>query len=208
MRVSFRDCPHSHVVSPLKYLHIFRCSWLYVTPVRILLRHIHDVQALVCPFARLSSRLTAQLCDVKFCHSLQRMIFAGTSAGRTALKKHFLFKRLSTGIWPCREWAAIVSCFSFSTLAHTSPLMQLGGAIPASRYNSSILVGLRHPVIDLQASFKIQFGSICRYKPDVESANAVVLIVPSLQPHLEFDNFFRRLLRVATFKCVLCMCSL
>ena len=52
----------------------------------------------------------------------------------------------------CREWAAFVSCFFFSTLAHTSLLMT-GGAIPASRYNSSTMVGLRHPVIDLGPSF-------------------------------------------------------
>ena len=78
---------------------------------------------------------------------------AGKSTSRTGLRKHSLFKRLSAGIWPCREWAAFVSCFFFSTLAHTSLLMS-GGAIPASRYRSStLLVGLKHPVIDLHASF-------------------------------------------------------
>ena len=56
-------------------------------------------------------------------------------------RKHSLFKRLSAGTWPCREWAAFVSCFFFSTLAHTSILIS-GGAIPASRYSSSTLVGL------------------------------------------------------------------
>ena len=80
------------------------------------------------------------------------MTFAGKSAGRTALRKHYLFKRLSAGFWPCREWEAFVSCFFFSTLAHTSRLM-VGGAIPVSRYSSSTLVGLKHPVIDLHASF-------------------------------------------------------
>ena len=35
---------------------------------------------------------------------------------------------------------------AFSTLAHTSRLM-FGGAIPDNKYNSSTLVGLRHPVI-------------------------------------------------------------
>ena len=113
---------------------LLRCSLLHATPVRNLLRHLHAVQGLVCPFAKLSSRLTAQLCDAKFCrccHSLQRMTFAWKSAGRTELRKHFLFKRLSAGTWPCREWATCVSCFFFSTLAHTSLLMS-GGAIPAS----------------------------------------------------------------------------
>ena len=65
---------------------------------------------------------------------------------------YLLFKCLSAGIWPCREWATFVSCFFFSTLAHISLLMS-GGTIPESRYSSSTLVGLRHPVIDLHASF-------------------------------------------------------
>ena len=125
------------------------------TPVRNLLRHLHDAQGLICPFAKLSSRLTARLCDAKFClccHLLQCMTFAMNSAGRTEIRKHSLFKRLSAGIWLCREWAAFVSCFFFSTLANTSLLMS-GGAIPASRYSSSALVGLKHPVINLHASF-------------------------------------------------------
>ena len=142
-------------MSPLKYFHLLRCSLLHATPVRNLLRHPHADQGLVCPFAKLSSRLSAQLCDVKFCrcyHSLQRMNFAGKSAGRTELRKHSLFKRLSVGTWSCRAWNEFVTCFFFSTLAHTSLLMS-GSAIPASRYSSSTLVGLKHPVIDLHASF-------------------------------------------------------
>ena len=55
------------------------------------------------------------------------------------------FKLLSAGIFPCKEWGSFVSCFVFSTLAPTSRLM-LGGAI-SDKYNSSTLVGLRHPVI-------------------------------------------------------------
>ena len=54
-------------------------------------------------------------------------------------------------MWPCREWATFVSCFFYSTPAHTSLLMS-GSAIPTSRYSSSTLVGLRPPVIDLHAS--------------------------------------------------------
>ena len=112
-------------------------------------------RVLVFPFAKLWSRLTAHLCDAKFCrccHSQLRMTFAGKSAGRTELRKHSLFKRLSVGTWPCREWAAFVSWFFFSTLAHASLLMS-GGAIPASRYSSTTLVGLKYPVIDLHATF-------------------------------------------------------
>ena len=142
--------PHSHVVSPLKYFHLLHYSLLHDTPVRNLLRHIHAAQGLVCPFAKLSSRLIAQLS--RCCHSLQRMAFPEKSAGRTELRNHSLFKRLSAGTWQCREWAVFVSCFFFSTLAHTSLLMS-GGAIPASRYSSSTLVGLKYPVIDLQSLF-------------------------------------------------------
>ena len=56
------------------------------------------------------------------------------------------FNRLSAGISPCKEWASFVSYLAFSTLAHTYRLM-LGGAIPDNKYNSSTLVGFRHPVI-------------------------------------------------------------
>ena len=106
--------------------------------------------------------LTAQLCGAKFCrwcHSLQRMTFSGKSAGRPELRKHSLFKNLSPETWSCREWAAFVSCFFFFTLAHTSLLIS-GGVIPASRYSSSTLVGLKHPVIDLHTSFS-SGSSLC-----------------------------------------------
>ena len=39
-------------------------------------------------------------------------------------------------------------CLAFSTVAQTSRMM-LGGAIPDNKYNSSTLVGLRHPVIGM-----------------------------------------------------------
>ena len=83
--------------------------------------------------------------------------FCRESAGRTELRKHSLFRRFSAGIWPCGEWAAFDSCFFFSTLAHTSLLMS-GGAIPTSRYSSSTLVGLKHPVIDLHAAVVVQLN--------------------------------------------------
>ena len=41
--------PHSHVVSPLKYFHLFRCSMLHDTPMPNLLRHLHAVHGLVRP---------------------------------------------------------------------------------------------------------------------------------------------------------------
>ena len=73
------------------------------------------------------------------------MTLGGRFSGFTECRKQFPdFKRLSAGIFPCKEWASFVSCLTFSTLAHTSHLM-LGGAIPYNKYNSSH--GLRHPVI-------------------------------------------------------------
>ena len=51
-------------------------------------------------------------------------------AGFTESRKQFLdFRRLSAGIFPCKEWVSFVSCLAFSTFAHTSRLM-FGGAIP------------------------------------------------------------------------------
>ena len=87
-----------------------------------------------------------------------------------------------------------------------------GGAIPASRYSSSTLVGLRHLVIDLHALFSSGSSlEACRdlaqtghaYSAAEQDSTNAVLIVLALQPHLEFDNFFRRLFRVATFIFVL-----
>ena len=143
------------------------------------------------------------------------MTFSGKSADRMELRNHFLFKRLSAGTWPCREWATFVSCFFFSTLAHTSLLMS-GGAIPSSRYCSSTCVwpqtsGNRSTCV---VQFRIQFGSMWRSGPNwacvfscgVRQRQAVILMVLALQPQLEY--FFRRLFRVTTFIFVLCMCCL
>ena len=122
---------------------------LHATPVRNLLRHLHAAQRLVCPFAKLSSRLTAQLCDTKFCrccYSLQQITFTGKSAGRPKL--------ISSSVSLLEPGRVGCVCFLFllSTLVHTSLLIS-GGTIPASRYSSSRLVGLKHPVIYLHSSF-------------------------------------------------------
>ena len=72
---------------------------------------------------------------------------SGKFAGFTECRNQFLdFRRLPAGIFPYKEWASFVSCLAFSTLAHTSHLL-LGGATPDNKYNSSTLVGLRHPAI-------------------------------------------------------------
>ena len=120
-------CPHSHVVSSLKYIHFLLLLATCNTRVN-LLRHIHAVQGHVYSFAKLSFRLTVQLCDDKFfrrCHSLQWMTFSGKSAGSTELREPSLFKRLSAGICSCRECTAFVSCLFFSTLSHTTLLISL-----------------------------------------------------------------------------------
>ena len=51
----------------------------------------------------------------------------------------------------------LVSCLVISTRAHTS-LRMSGGAIPASKYRSSTLVGFRHPVTALHALFSSGFS--------------------------------------------------
>ena len=105
-----------------------------------------------------------------------------------------------------------VSCLAFSTLAHTFCLM-LGGAIPDNKYNSSTLVGLRHPMIarhallssesSLYTCVDLTHTGAAYSVTEYPSANAVVLIVLALVPHLELDSFLRRLLCVATFIFVL-----
>ena len=101
----------------------------------------------------------------------------------------------------------VVSCLAFSTLSHTSRLMP-GGTISDNKYNSSTLVGLRHPVIarhallssesSLKACADFAHTGAAYSATEYLSGNAVVLIVLALVPHLELDSFLRRLLRVAT----------
>ena len=75
------------------------------------------------------------------------MTLEGKFEGFTECMMQFLdFKRLFAGSYPYSGWASFVSCLAFSTLAHTSCLI-LGGVIPDSKYNSSILFDLRHSVI-------------------------------------------------------------
>ena len=148
--------PDSHVASHSKYHHLCLCSLLHVNPVSSRFRHLHVVQGRSYHLARLSLRLTVTLCgDVcnLLSHSLHRMILGENSAGFTLRKKHFRdFSLLSAGCYPYREWTSLVSCLVFSILAHTY-LRMSGGAIPASKYRSSTLVGFRHPVTDLHALF-------------------------------------------------------
>ena len=90
--------------------------------------------------------------------TLHRITLAGKSAVFTLHKKQFFDSSLlSDGFLPYREWASLVSCLVFSTRAHTS-LRMLGGAIPASKYRSSTLVGFRHFVTALHALFSSVFS--------------------------------------------------
>ena len=69
------------------------------------------------PLARLSSMLTEVRWGVLFVllsNSLHLMTLGGKFAGFTECRKQFLdFKRLSAGIYPCKEWASffIISWF-------------------------------------------------------------------------------------------------
>ena len=179
--------PHSHVTSPSKYPHFRLCSLLHVNHVRSRFRHLHVGHGLSYPLARLSLRLTVTLCGVVcnlLSHSLHCMILGENSADFTLRKKQFLdFSLLSAGCCPYREWASLVSCLVFSILAHTS-LRMSGGAIPASKYRSSTLVGLRHPVRALHVLFSSVFSS----GREVISPRQVPRILPqsSLMPMLLF----------------------
>ena len=73
------------------------------------------------------------------------MTLGGKFAGFTECRKQFLDLKRLCWDFPVQKVASFVSCLAFSTLSHTSRLM-LGGAIQ-DKYNSSTLVGLRHPVI-------------------------------------------------------------
>ena len=67
--------------------------------------------------------------------------------------KLFLDLRSFLGrLWPCSGCLLSFTCFSRSRWAVTL-LLTAGGAIPARRYKFSTLVGGRHPVMALQASF-------------------------------------------------------
>ena len=101
----------------------------------------------------------------------------------------------------------------FSTRAHTS-LRMSGGAISASKYRSSTLVGFSPVTALFSSGFSFwacddlaQTGAAYS-ATEQHNANAVVLMVLAFAPHFELENFLSRLLRVATFIFVLCMCSL
>ena len=118
-----------------------------------------SILSMVCHIHLL--RLTVTLCGVVcnfLSHSLHRMILGENSAGFTLCKKQFLnFSLHSAGCCPYREWASLVSSLVFFILAHTS-LWMSGGAILASKYRCSTLVGFRHPVTALHALFSSVFS--------------------------------------------------
>ena len=58
----------------------------------------------------------------------------------------------AVSVWCKYEWSSVASCSFLSTLAHTF-LRISGVAILASKYKSSTLDTLRHPVISLHALF-------------------------------------------------------
>ena len=151
--------PHSHVASSSKYHHFCIYSLLHVNPVRIRFRHLHVVHGLSYPLTILSLRLTVTLCGVVcnlLSHSLHRIDL------RREFSRFQTTQEAIPGFQPslCRvlsiesepHWFLV-----FSILAHTS-LRMSGGAIPASKYRYSTLVGFRHPVTALHALFSSVFS--------------------------------------------------
>ena len=105
-----------------------------------------------------SSAGVAIHCSGLFCKEVSRSYGA---------KEAFSFQASLPGILPYRECAVFVSCFFFSTLAHTSFLMS-GGSVHASKYSFSTLVGPqtsgdRYTCV---VQFRIQFGSMSRSSPN------------------------------------------
>ena len=148
--------PHSHGVSPLKYFHLFRCSFLHKKTVPNLLRHLHAVYGLVYPFAKLLSRLTTQLCG--WYQDLPVLLFTAVDDFCREVSRSYgakeAFSLQASLCWNLAVLRLGCVCFLF-LLFHSSTYISsdLCGAIPASGYSSSTLVSLRHPVIDLHASF-------------------------------------------------------
>ena len=93
--------PHSQVVSPSQYRHLWLCSLLRVNPVRSRFRHLHVVHGLSNRLAKLSSMLTVALYGIAcslLSHALHQITLGGKSAGLTLRKKQFLdFSLLSAG---------------------------------------------------------------------------------------------------------------
>ena len=97
-------------------------------------------------------------------------------------------------------------------------LLTPGGAIAARRYTFSTDVGLRHPVMERQASFRAGTSLLTWFElsytghaysaVEQQSARAVVLMVAGLAPHFVFDSFLRILPRADVSHFSLCMCSL
>ena len=90
--------------------------------------------------------------------------FGGKYDGFVLVRMSFLdFGRLLAGMWPNREGASCSIYLVLSILAYTSLLM-FGGAIAANKYQSSTLIGLRHPVISRHALFSFESSmSVCEY---------------------------------------------
>ena len=100
------------------------------------------------------------------------------------------------------------SCLSFSSWDETARLI-CGGAIPHNKYRSSTLVGLRHPEMVTQATFRtgsifeacdalLQTGDAYSAE-EKHRARAVVRIVLASVPQLVFANFLRMLFMAASF---------
>ena len=111
----------------------------------------------------------------------------------------------------------MLTCLVLSICAHTSLLIS-DGAIPASKYKTSTLVGFRHLVIAIHdwltsgssrcVCFDLHHTGAAYSTAEYHKTNAVVLIVLACVPYLEFASFFKRSFHVTTSMFVFCMCSL
>ena len=103
-----------------------------------------------------------------------------------------------------------------SSIVHLSPTLLCRntspydmGAIPASRYKLSILLGCRHPVMERQSSFYTGL-TVCAYDDlshtgntystlELLSASDVVLMVDEFALHFKLESFFITLFLTSVF---------
>ena len=127
--------------------------------VRSRFRYLHVVHGLSNPLAKLSSRLTVGMCGIAC--SLPKPCTTSNHLRREVSRLHTAQETVPR-LYPslCRVltiWRVSLIVFCLFIRAHTS-LRMSGGAIPASKYRSSTLVGFRHPVTALHALFSSGFS--------------------------------------------------
>ena len=149
--------PQSHKVSASLYCHVSMFDLQRPIPVLSLFRHFQCNHGASDPGSKSSDGMDLGFCRTDrmwWLHALSRSAGCFVLSGETEYTKLFLdFRRLFTGSWLYRECLGSSVCF-FLFCRDVVVLLTPGGAIPARRYTFSKDVGLRHPVMERQASVR------------------------------------------------------